>query len=268
MMKLKDLTNLLWEKKIFITNAIGFSDYSLSFEQLQLLKSELMSCDEFKDVEELTFLKAPMVSNTDGKPFVVGTLKISDGMKFQGKAYVYSISLSAETFDPTKAFSPVKDGIGLSPALYNPLSFAPEKRIILTFNTAEAQDSMFQDDGQYKRNIHNMLDKVLDNPEEYQIHGERHILIRGLFETIVSPEGNVKEYNIGTLKLDYDNPDFYMAFYLKPRKTPDNRTLSLEVAHKFIPSNLKEKYLEIFESKGLSITEEELDAFLNENKSK
>jgi hypothetical protein len=265
-MKLKDLTDLLQEKKIFIANGISFSDFSLNFEQLALLRSELLACDEFKDVEELIILQSLITSNTEGKPLVTQTLRITDGIKFQGKVYLYGLSLSPEIFDPMVAYSPVKDGLGLSPTLYNPINFTPEKRIILTYTPEQAQDSIIQNDEEFKRNIHKLLDKVLDNPEEYQVHGDRYIMIRGLFETIVSPEGDVKEYNIGTVKLDYNNPDYYMAFYIKPQKSVDNKTIGLKISHKFIPASLKEKYLLMFENKGLNITEKELDDFLNENK--
>ena len=119
----------------------------------------------------------------EDKTLTAQTYKYSEGIKYKGKCYLYSISLTPELYDPSKMLEPVKNGAAISPVIYNPMTFEPTKHILLTWSPEMAQDlSVTKDETTLRNDIHKLLDDVLDNPEEYRIKGTRHIMMRGVFE--------------------------------------------------------------------------------------
>jgi hypothetical protein len=102
-------------------------------------------------------------------------------------------------YDPSQLLKPVKNGAAIGPVMYDPTDFTPRKHILLTWSPEMVQDILNIDTEQEQRQIiHNLLDDVLDNPEEYKTKGFRGILVRGLFEVIDNNDGSE------VIKNDYD----------------------------------------------------------------
>jgi hypothetical protein len=83
-------------------------------------------------------------------------------------------------YDPLEMHQPVKDGCVFAPIIYNPETFEPTQSITLTWSPEFLQDldapvRTYEDD---KQMIRDMLEKVLDNPEEYTLAGYTGCLLR------------------------------------------------------------------------------------------
>lgn len=117
----------------------------------------------------------------EGKFIAVKTWKIGENaVNFTGKVgYVYNISFTPKIYDPIDLHTPVKDGCVISPVLFNSETFVPKRSITLEWNPEFPQDinstRTWDDD---KKMIHDMLEKVLESPEEYMPREFRHGIIR------------------------------------------------------------------------------------------
>ncbi len=150
---------------------------------LELLKDELQKCDEFKNAR-LLIAHTPVVKDVDDESEVVNMANylLHDETIFSGKCYLYSINLTPEMFNPADIHKVVKDGCLITPTMYNPANFRPYKQILLNY-TMEMLDG-----SQPSREIlHAKLDEILDNPTEYQMKGERGIMIRGYMGSMTAP---------------------------------------------------------------------------------
>lgn len=83
-------------------------------------------------------------------------------------------------YEPGELYQPVKDGCVFAPIVYNPETFEPKQSITLTWSPEFPQDinapkRTYEDD---KQMIREMLEKVLDNPEEYRPIGYIGCLVR------------------------------------------------------------------------------------------
>lgn len=192
-MKLEEFVTKLCDEKGMLNqkNAESTIDYLrgmdpvLNSKVLEEVKDELLKLDVFSECDDLEIVHTPTFVLEDGKAVLAQIFKYKEGMKFKGKCYLYSISLTPEMYDPIKAFEPVKNGASISPTVYDPMTFEPRKHILLTWSPEMAQDLRGSNDETTLRNdIHKLLDDVLDNPEEYRTKGTRHVLIRGVFETV------------------------------------------------------------------------------------
>jgi hypothetical protein len=192
-MKLEEFVTKLCDEKGMLNqkNAESTIDYLkgmdpiLNSKVLEEVKDELLKLDVFSECDGLEIVHIPTFVLEDGKPVLVQSFKYKEGMKFKGKCYLYSISLTPEMYDPIKAFEPVKNGASISRSVYDPITFEPRKHILLTWSPEMAQDLSGTNDEKTLRNdIHKLLDDVLDNPEEYRTKGTRHVLIRGVFEVV------------------------------------------------------------------------------------
>jgi hypothetical protein len=192
-MKLEEFVTKLCDEKTALNqkNEESTIDYLkgivpiLNSKVLEEVKDELLKLDVFSECEDLEIVHIPTFVLEDGKPVLVQSFKYGEGMKLKGKCYLYSISLTPEMYDPIKAFEPVKNGASISRTIYDPMTFEPRKHILLTWSPEMAQDLRGSNDEKTLRNdIHKLLDDVLDNPEEYRTKGTRHVLIRGVFETV------------------------------------------------------------------------------------
>ena len=109
--------------------------------------------------------------------------KISDVEEppYEGEVgYVYTITFTPKMYDPLEMHQPVKDGCVFAPIIYNPQTFEPTQSITLTWSLEFLQDldapiRTYEDD---KQMIRDMLEKVLDNPEEYRPAGYTGCLLR------------------------------------------------------------------------------------------
>jgi len=195
----------------------------------------------------------------DDKVLTAQTYKYKEGMKFKGKGYLYSISLTPELYDPSKMLEPVKNGAGISPAIYNPITFEPTKHILLTWSPEMAQDlSITKDETTLRNDIHKLLDDVLDNPEEYRMKGTRHIMIRGVFEIVNENRNFEPNFLVGTTQ----ESDTFTGYYM----VTENESTVIKT--KQIPRRLKELFILNFteDRKLKEITEEEINQFLENNK--
>ncbi len=159
----------------------GFSINNSTEEQRTQVEAELIKYFEF---DKIVWMELPSGLTEDGKtPFVAKSLKISDSDNPTYKhkvGYVYIISFTPKMYDPGEMYKPVKDGSVFTPTTYNPETFEPTQSITLTWSPDFPQDidapvRTLEDD---KQMIRDMLEKVLNNPEEYRPKGHIACLIR------------------------------------------------------------------------------------------
>jgi hypothetical protein len=268
-MKLKELLDEIFKDGPLKENEINeninarlLGDYTLYGEEmLSRYNEKLLQCEELSEVTEMEFMSTPIIS-VDGKPLMAQSLKINDGTKIKGKCYLLSIMYTPEMYDPKSINEPVKDGACITPTLYNPQTFEPNKKIVLSFSPERPANEMASEE-LLRQELHDLLDKVLDSPEEYKVKGIRGILIRGVFETIDNGLEPKVENLTGFVNKQDDNPDHFLLFYLKKIINGDS-TISLKLEQKVLPIEKKELYLERFKD-NVTPTEEEINKFLEEN---
>jgi hypothetical protein len=253
-MKLKELlTNTFGEN-------VSYPNDQFRKLELEPLKEELLKCDEFSECEGIEFMDIP-VQEIEGKTYSAQTMKLGDNTKFDGKVFLYNLSFTPEMFDPNSLHTPVKNGALITPVLYDPMTFEPTKKIVLTWSPEMAQDvSGANDELTLRNDIHKLLDDVLDNPEEYKVKGERGIMVRGVFKT-KSVDRKEPPYLTGTPM----EPDSYMAFYLE--KYVLGGEMNLIMKQKVIPKHLKDEFIKRFTDNGgiATATTEEIENFIKEN---
>ena len=254
-MKLKELlTNTFGEN-------VSYPNDQFKKLELESLKEELLKCDEFSECEGIEFMEFP-VQLIEGKSYSAQTTKLGDNTKFDGKVFLYNLSFTPEMFDPNSLHTTVKNGALITPALYDPMTFEPTKKIVLTWSPEMAQDLLVPNNNEVtlKNDIRKLLDDVLENPEEYQIKGERGILVRGVFKT---KNVDRKEPPYLTGSLIY--PDGYMAFYMEKYVLGGETNLIMK--QKVIPKKLKEEFIKRFTDNGSigAATTEEIETFVKEN---
>ena len=201
-MKLVELINGLNESFVIKNNQrVLHDDFQLYPKHLSLIKNQLLSCDEFKDCD-LKILSLPNITKTFGSNdasthISSESLPITPGMKFKGRAYVYSMWLTPEMYDPSVFLKKIKGDGGITPVIYSPNDYTPEKFIIIKINPEEMQDSASkQPPINAQHRLHSVLDNILNNPIEYYIKGDRHVVIRGVFESIEFESGKVRNHPI------------------------------------------------------------------------
>jgi hypothetical protein len=251
-MKLKELlTNTFGEN-------VSYPNDQFLKKDLEPLKEELLKCDEFSECEGIEFMDIP-VQEIEGKTYFAQTINLGGNTKFKGKVYLYNLSFTPEMFDPNSLHTPVKNGALITPVLYNPMTFEPTKKIVLTWSPEMAQDMIgVNKELTFKNDIHKLLDDVLDNPEEYKVKGERGIMVRGVFKT-KSVDRKEPPYLTGTPM----EPDGYIAFYLE--KYVLGGEMNLIMKQKVIPKHLKDEFIKRFTDNGgiATATTEEIENFIN-----
>ena len=159
----------------------GFSINNSTEEQRVQVEVELIKHFEF---DKIVWMDLPTGLTEDKKTVIsVKSLKISDSDNPTYKhkvGYVYTVNFTPKMYEPGEMYKPVKDGCVFGPIVYNPETFEPKQSITLTWSPDFPQDinapvRTYEDD---KQMIRNMLEKVLDNPEEYRPEGYIGCLIR------------------------------------------------------------------------------------------
>ena len=152
----------------------GFSIKNSTEEQRVQVEVELIKHFEF---DKIVWMDLPTGLTEDKKTAISAkSLKISDSDNPTYKhkvGYVYTISFTPKIYDPGDMHKPVKDGCVFSPIVYNPETFEPKQSITISWSSdfpqnIDAPQRTYEDD---KQMIRNMLEKVLDNPEEYKPKG-------------------------------------------------------------------------------------------------
>ena len=161
-----------------LDNTFGIDN--LTEEQRIQVEAELIKHFDF---EKIVWMELPSGLTEDKTtPIVAKTYKITnDDPKHTGKVgYVYKVLFTPKMYDPKSLHEPVKDGCVFAPTIYNPETFEPKQSITLTWSPEFPQDinapeRTYEDD---KQMIRNMLEKVLNNPEEYRPEGYRACIVR------------------------------------------------------------------------------------------
>jgi hypothetical protein len=258
-MKLKEFVEIVELGK---TENDSFNE--LYGKQLKKYKDIILKTDEFKDCELLDILEHPVSKSKDGKVLTPYTINLSDVMKFKGRCYLLSLTLTPEMYGPSLMLKPVKDGAAIGPTMYDPITYEPKRQILLTYNPSVHFnfDNKFEPTDEFKRNeIHQLLDKVLDNFDEYKIKGVKEVLVRGLFEIVENGE-DITE-NVYDVDLSNQSPEEigYLVFYLE-QTIVNPGEVKLDIKKKLIPPHLKDKFISEIGTDPAKITEKMVDEFL------
>lgn len=256
----------------------GIVEETIYGEYLEQFKERILQTEEFSECEELIIMKYPVTILENSKTVHNVTYKHQEGQKFKGKCYLLSLALTPEMFDPNKIHTPVLDGACITPILYDPQTFQPKKKIVLEFSPEFAQDqyiyglgspSMIEDaennvESILKKQLHETLDKILDNPELYRVKGEKGLLVRGYFEEIHSPSSVEKTDLVG---INPEKQTHMMAYFFeKDEKNSKEGQVNLKLSSIAIPIELSDKYAEELGTKSVNVTREEVEKFLEDNK--
>jgi hypothetical protein len=223
-------------------------------------------------------MKHPVIAVENGKTVQNVTYKHKEGQKYKGKCYLLSLALTPEMYDPKKLHEPVLEGASITPVLYNPQTFEPKKKIVLEFSPEFAQDQRIYDLGNpsmiedaekngetiLRKQLHEKLDRIFDNPENYQVKGEKGMFVRGLFEEVVSKNTNYKMDLVGLQTEKQTHMTAY--FFEKDEKNSKEGQVNLKLSSISIPIELSDKYAEELGSKSINVTREEVEKFLEDNK--
>jgi len=153
----------------------------LTEEQRAQIEKELIKHFNF---DKIVWMEHPSGLTEDGTTVIVAkSIKISDSDNPTYKhkvGYIYTLMFTSKMYEPGEIYKPVKDGCVFAPITYNPETFEPKQSITLTWGPEFPQDinapqRTYEDD---KQMIRDMLEKVLDNPEEYRPIGHIGCLVR------------------------------------------------------------------------------------------
>ena len=282
-MKLQELINEilssgeLKNKKGYVINVEGLTDNIIYGEELEPYVDRIKKCEEFSECDEIVIMKFPVTIDEEKNKIESKTYKLVPKQKFKGKCYLLSLALTPEMFDPKKIHEPVLDGACITPTLYDPETFMPRKKIVLEFSPEATQDNLIYAYGnpsmindfentnqeQLKRKLHETIDKIFDNPEMYQVKGEKGVMVRGAFEVVKSPSGieNSKLFGLETEKETH----FSTFFFEKDEENSKDGEHNLKLSKMDIPIDLREKYMEELGPKSIHVKREEIEEFLNTN---
>jgi hypothetical protein len=183
------------ENKYFDRSSFG-TEYIIKSEVLKTFyKDRLLETDAFSDVKSLSFLDAPSFTKENGENILTENFIVTDGIKYRGDAYIYSISLTGQMFDSESLTTPIKDNALISHAIYDPTTFTPKKIISLFFSPEVMQDLQMKVDyktleDELRASMHETLDKVFDNPKEYQVMPFYYVMVRGYFTEQIEWKNN------------------------------------------------------------------------------
>ena len=131
-------------------------------------------------------LPAGVIINSLGEEMAVATrTKLvgdtpTDDLKGR-TCYFYQIVYSPTIYDPKDIATPVKDGMVISPLLYNPATFEPSRKITIEwkpedlFHEKDIQPITWEDEKTYLRD---KLEALLANPEDFKPKGRRGLMLR------------------------------------------------------------------------------------------
>jgi len=257
----------------------GIIDETIYGEELEQFKDRILQTEEFADCEELIIMKHPVNQNELGEVIHPKMYKVNseDKNTFKGKCYLLSLGLTPEMYDPNKLHEPVLDGACITPVLYDPQTFQPKKKIVLEFSPEFAQDqyiyglgspSMIEEaekNGEtiIRKQLHDTLDKIFNNPENYQVKGEKGMLVRGLFEEVNDKNTNYKMDLLGLQTEKETHTTVY--FFEKDEENSTEGQVSLKLSTIPIPIELRDKFVEELGPKSVHVTREEIEDFLKRN---
>lgn len=282
-MKLQELINEIFSsgelknKKGFLIDVKGLTDNTIYGEDLEPYLERIKECEEFSECDEIVIMKHPVTLDENNNTIQPKIYKLVPNQKFKGKCYLLSLALTPEMFDPKKIHEPVLDGACITPTIYDPKTFEPKKKIVLEFSPEISQDktiyaygspSMINDiedthQQQLRKQLHETLDKVFDNPETYQVKGEKGVMVRGVFEIVESNSGveKMELYGLSTDKITH----FSVFFFEKDLENSKEGQENIKLSKIIVPIELKEKYQSELGLKSINVTREEVENFIKEN---
>lgn len=266
-MKIKELLTEIFGEDPSKDHIYQFDGLTLyGRDNLEQYKERILQCDEFSECTELNFMNLPMILFNDNEPIKAMDFKLVEGQKFKGVCYLLSLALTPEVFNPDTLHTPVKDGACITPLVYNPETFKPLRKIVLEYSPERVQDGIVDGEYELKMEMKSLLDKVLDNPYDYQVKGERGVIVRGVFErNEVVKELTPARYLTGVKSFinEKEFPD-RMAFYYESIPISEGE-VEIKLKCKIIPSHLSKLYVETFGESNFQVTEEEINKFLEDN---
>lgn len=241
----------------------GHVNETIYGEDLEQFKDRILQTDEFSECEELIILKYPTVE-LDGKVKLAETRKLGENQKFKGKCYLLSLALTPEMFDPKKIHTPVLDGACITPTMYDPTTFEPNKKIVLKFSPEMNQEQILNGgEDILRKQLHETLDKILDNPENYQIKGEKGVIVRGFFEEVVTPTST---YKTDLVRIETEKIKHLMVYFFETdEKNSKEGQVSLKLSSIPIPRELEDKFKEEIGFDPNVIKREDIEEFLKRN---
>ena len=153
----------------------------LTEEQRDQVEAELIKHFEF---DKIIWMELPAGLTEDKqKAIVAKSMKISDSDNPTYKhkvGYIYTLNFTPKIYEPGEMYKPVKDGCVFAPTTYNLATFEPKQSITVSWSpefpqNIDAPIKTYEDD---KQMIRDMLEKVLDNPEEYRPIGYTGCIVR------------------------------------------------------------------------------------------
>lgn len=189
-MKLKDLLkNIFANGPLPQHNLNSEPDYILDREYILMFKDMIHECDEFRDVTEIIVPEHQVFLMGNHNTATSVSLKLCDGIRFVNRCYLTSISLTPALYDPNRKHSYVKNNALITPTMYDVETFTPYREMRIRWSPELAQDvSIPQGEIDLRQRLHDILDDMLDNINEYQIKPIRGVIVRGVFEYEVPEE--------------------------------------------------------------------------------
>ena len=278
-MKLQELLSEIFSSGEYpkVNSRFGIVHETIYGEDLEQFKERILQTEEFSECEELIIMKHPIIAVENGKTVHNVTYKHQEGQKFKGKCYLLSLALTPEMFDPKTMHTPVLDGACITPTMYDPTTFEPKKKIVLEFSPEMAQDkdiyaignpSMIEEaekngESILRKQLHEKLDRIFDNPENYQVKGEKGMLVRGLFEEVVSKNTNYKTDLVG-LQTEKETHTSVFLFETDEKNSTESQ-VNLKLSSIPIPIELRDKFVEELGPKSVNVTREDVEECLKRN---
>lgn len=163
----------------------GYSDSKtvtfnrLSEEQRKNIELELIGTFKFSKVE---WMHLPITLTNKNETVKAKSILITDSLPVhEGKVgYIYSISFTPAIYKPDEIYNPIKEGCTFSPMLYDAETGKRMQSITLTrpCDFFENNDMRYTISKQERQLLHDMLDKVLDDPEVFKPKGNVGCIIR------------------------------------------------------------------------------------------
>lgn len=155
-------------------------DIVTELTEQQKQQAEQLLKDHFK-FKEIKWINHVGGAGEPGKAVETATTKLGDNnVTYENKTgYIYQILFTPRVYDPKTIYEPVKEGCAMTPMVYNPETFTPYRRIILTWSPELAQDfSVNNSEEVMKQTLRDQLEKVLANPKEYMSESTRGVMVR------------------------------------------------------------------------------------------
>lgn len=164
-------------------------------KMLHIIKEQVQELDEFENCR-LLIPNSPsvQVSEDPEDHLPVQSMILKKGMKFKGKCFLYDVYLNEAFVPQTFKVEPSIDGCGISNIYYDERTFASMQNIVMSFINLDLQSNMDTfapiTSDVTRKELHDKLDAILDNPEHYRSDRTYSISVRGIFDVETEGEKN------------------------------------------------------------------------------